>query len=201
MYNKWILFTVKDRDERGPVGSKVREVRKMDDVTAPTSARSASMPPSGGQMVPTEYDVNGNPIYPQFDASQPQMLNGVDVANQPLPAPQQMKEKPRFVSTFGDLLVREGEAATLGCEIGGSEPVSVRWFKDNAEVRLNTPGYQLSNSGGLVSLTVNKATSSFAGRYMCVLKNTYGHASIHAQLKVDSQFTFCSHTLSPMYLL
>ena len=94
--------------------------------------------------------------------------------------------KPKFLETFSDLTVPEGEAATFQCQVTGSEPLTVRWFKDNSEITPNTPGYQIQANGGNYTFMVKRVTNSFAGKIMCILKNRYGNASFAAKLAVQS---------------
>ena len=63
-------------------------------------------------------------------------------------------------------------------------------FKENMEIRHNSPGYQIHSEGGMLTLYIKKVSVSFAGKFMCALKNKFGDASIYAKLSVESEFNF-----------
>ncbi|XP_075242899.1 uncharacterized protein LOC142337506 isoform X2 [Convolutriloba macropyga] len=186
----------KSKDEQNEIGSRMREVRKLD----PMGQQVSLMPDYSGQtpvdpntgmtLDPSQVGADGSapvigpdgqPI-PGSQASTPGTRSNRSVSAGP-PVPD--GTKPQFIQQFYDVSCLEGDSATFRCRVTGSEPMSVRWFKENMEIRHNSPGYQIHSEGGMLTLYIKKVSVSFAGKFMCALKNKFGDASIYAKLSVE----------------
>ncbi|XP_063720500.1 titin-like isoform X2 [Symsagittifera roscoffensis] len=193
------ILSLKNREEVPEYASRMREVRKLDPTNTgqqvsmmPDYAEITPIDPSTGMPIQGQgqpgfdpqqgqFDQSGNVVPQQGLSHEGSRGNRSSSAGPPVPD----GTKPQFLQPFSDLSCFEGDSSSFQCQVTGSEPMSARWFKENMEIRQNTPGFQVTAQNGILTLTVKKATTSFSGRYMCALKNKFGDESLHARLTVQ----------------
>ena len=65
--------------------------------------------------------------------------------------------------------------------------VTIRWFKDNTEIRSSSSAYRIGPTGQ--KLTVVFVTQASAGRYRCEISNRLGTRRSESQLRVESEYS------------
>lgn len=85
-----------------------------------------------------------------------------------------------------------GTNALLQCEISGTGPFEVSWFKDKKQIR-SSKKYRLFSQKSLVSLEIFSFNSADVGEYECVVANDVGKCGCSAThlLKGQCLKTWC----------
>ncbi|VDN03059.1 unnamed protein product [Thelazia callipaeda] len=87
---------------------------------------------------------------------------------------------PRIVTPADELKVIQGQGQTIRCEVSGTPPPKVEWFKNGQ--KFNSAMTQSSNN--LHYIHIREAQVGDAGRYTCIATNRAGEHRITTQLHV-----------------
>lgn len=79
--------------------------------------------------------------------------------------------------------VKEGDAVSLSCHIGGTKEIKVSWFKGDSKVHPSAL-CKTEYTNGIAYLKISKATKSNSGEYTCTAENHIGSASCSCDLNV-----------------
>lgn len=80
-----------------------------------------------------------------------------------------------------------GTNALLQCEISGTGPFEISWFKDKKQIR-SSKKYRLLSQKSLVSLEIFSFNSADVGEYECVVANEVGKCGCRATHFLKGQF-------------
>lgn len=67
----------------------------------------------------------------------------------------------------------KGTNAILQCEVAGTGPFEISWFKDKKQIR-SSKKYRLISQKSLVFLEISSFNSADVGEYECVVANEVG---------------------------
>ncbi|XP_029766379.1 titin-like, partial [Terrapene carolina triunguis] len=81
-----------------------------------------------------------------------------------------VKEPPSFIKTLEPAEIVKGTNATLQCEVAGTGPFEISWFKDKKQIR-SSKKYRLISQKSLVFLEISSFNSADVGEYECVVAN------------------------------
>ncbi|NXO00169.1 TITIN protein, partial [Rhinopomastus cyanomelas] len=84
-----------------------------------------------------------------------------------------VKDPPSFVRTLEPLEVVKGTNTILQCEVAGTGPFEISWFKDKKQIR-SSKKYRLTSHKAIISLEVSSFNSADVGEYECVIANEVG---------------------------
>lgn len=84
-----------------------------------------------------------------------------------------IKEPPSFIKTLEPADIVRGANALLQCEIAGTGPFEVNWFKDKKQIR-SSKKYRLFTQKTFVYLEISSFNSADVGDYECVVANEVG---------------------------
>lgn len=90
---------------------------------------------------------------------------------------------PEFVQECSDLCVVKNFTAQLEIIAAGSQPLQIRWFKDNEPIKYGKR-LKLSSDGEHCSLKISPIEIQDQGIYKCVISNKAGTQSCEAKLTV-----------------
>lgn len=90
---------------------------------------------------------------------------------------------PEFVQECSDLCVVKNSTAQLEIIAAGSQPLQIRWFKDNEPIKYGKR-LKLSSDGEHCSLKISPIEIQDQGIYKCVISNKAGTQSCEAKLTV-----------------
>ncbi|XP_078537624.1 titin-like [Lissotriton helveticus] len=85
-------------------------------------------------------------------------------------------------------LVR-GSNATLQCEIAGTGPFEINWFKDKKQIR-SSKKYRLTSPKGLACIEISSFNSADVGEYECVVANEVGKCGCSATYRLKEPPSF-----------
>nr|XP_054758206.1 myosin light chain kinase, smooth muscle-like [Lytechinus pictus] len=94
------------------------------------------------------------------------------------------EEAPKFTQPLKSVSVKEGQAATLQAELKGQPEPTIKWFKDDKELK-SSPKYNISFAKGKCMLKVSKASAKDDGQYKCTAENKCGNAMCSATLQIQ----------------
>ncbi|XP_041477901.1 uncharacterized protein LOC121425834 isoform X6 [Lytechinus variegatus] len=94
------------------------------------------------------------------------------------------EEAPKFTQPLKSVSVKEGQTATLQAELKGQPEPTVKWFKDDKELK-SSPKYNISFAKGKCMLKVSKASAKDDGQYKCTAENKCGNAMCSATLQIQ----------------
>ncbi|XP_062908156.1 titin-like [Mobula hypostoma] len=100
-----------------------------------------------------------------------------------------VKEPPTFMKILEPAEVVKSSDVTLECEVAGTAPFEVLWYKDNKQLR-RSKKYKMISDISLVSLCILTSDSSDVGEYVCVVKNDVGSCSCSSTVKLKERPTF-----------
>ncbi|KAH0621550.1 hypothetical protein JD844_022945 [Phrynosoma platyrhinos] len=84
-----------------------------------------------------------------------------------------VKEPPTFIKTLEPAEIVRGTNATLQCEVSGTGPFEISWFKDKKQIR-SSKKYRLTSQKSLISLEISSFNSADVGEYECSIANEVG---------------------------
>lgn len=82
-------------------------------------------------------------------------------------------EPPSFIKTLEPAHIVRGANALLQCEVAGTGPFEVSWFKDKKQIR-SSKKYRLFTQKTFVFLEITSFNSADVGDYECVVANEVG---------------------------
>lgn len=83
-----------------------------------------------------------------------------------------------------------GAPVKLACNISGSLPISVEWFKDGTKLTGKTK-HKLIHDNHSVSLEIERLEKADIGTYSCKLVNKAGNCECSGTLRVKGQRREC----------
>ncbi|KAG1650386.1 Papilin [Nymphon striatum] len=89
--------------------------------------------------------------------------------------------KPKVIVTNPNAIGEVGQSVRLTCEVDGTPPPAVVWFKDLEQLPLNEEKYVYEKVGSLEILFLEKSDS---GGYTCLAYNTFGQTRGDIRLSV-----------------
>jgi len=96
---------------------------------------------------------------------------------------------PEFVQECIDLSVVKHSTAQLEVIAAGSQPLQIRWFKDDEPIKYGKR-LKMSSDGEHCSLKISPVETSDQGIYKCVISNKAGTQSCEARITVEGQCEF-----------
>ncbi|KFO13403.1 Titin, partial [Balearica regulorum gibbericeps] len=84
-----------------------------------------------------------------------------------------VKEPPSFIRTLEPAEVVKGTNAILQCEVAGTGPFEISWYKDKKQIR-SSKKYRLTSQKAVISLEVSSFNSADVGEYECMIANEVG---------------------------
>ncbi|NWS55827.1 TITIN protein, partial [Chunga burmeisteri] len=84
-----------------------------------------------------------------------------------------VKEPPSFIRTLEPAEVVKGTNTVLQCEVAGTGPFEISWYKDKKQIR-SSKKYRLTSQKAVISLEVSSFNSADVGEYECVIANEVG---------------------------
>lgn len=94
------------------------------------------------------------------------------------PEPPFFIEKPEGVS-----VVRVGDRKVLECKVAGSPEISVRWFREGAEIHQSAK-HKMSFINSVATLEVSNVCENDSGKYFCEACNEAGTESCTVEIEV-----------------
>lgn len=80
----------------------------------------------------------------------------------------------------------QGSPVKLACNISGSRPISVEWFKDGTKLT-GKAKHKLVEDHNSVSLEIERLEKADTGTYTCKLTNKAGSCECSGALRVKGQ--------------
>ncbi|NXK58204.1 TITIN protein, partial [Sylvietta virens] len=84
-----------------------------------------------------------------------------------------VKEPPSFIRTLEPAELVKGTNPILQCEVAGTGPFEISWYKDKKQIR-SSKKYRLTSQKAVISLEVSSFNSADVGEYECVIANEVG---------------------------
>ncbi|NXC95091.1 TITIN protein, partial [Certhia familiaris] len=84
-----------------------------------------------------------------------------------------VKEPPSFIRTLEPAELVKGTNPILQCEVAGTGPFDISWYKDKKQIR-SSKKYRLTSQKAVISLEVSSFNSADVGEYECVVANEVG---------------------------
>ncbi|NXX11899.1 TITIN protein, partial [Podargus strigoides] len=84
-----------------------------------------------------------------------------------------VKEPPSFIRTLEPAEIVKGTNTVLQCEVAGTGPFEISWYKDKKQIR-SSKKYRLTSQKSVISLEVSSFNSADVGEYECVIANEVG---------------------------
>ncbi|NXA32886.1 TITIN protein, partial [Eudromia elegans] len=84
-----------------------------------------------------------------------------------------VKEPPSFIRTLEPAEIVKGTNPVLQCEVAGTGPFEISWFKDKKQIR-SSKKYRLTSQKAVISLEVSSFNSADVGEYECAIANEVG---------------------------
>lgn len=100
------------------------------------------------------------------------------------PEPPYFLEKPEGVT-----VVKVGESKELECKVAGTPEISVRWFRDGAELHQSIK-HKMTYFNDVATLVICHASENDSGKYFCEACNDAGTESCTVELEVKGWFAF-----------
>uniref|UniRef100_A0A8C0FNZ2 Ig-like domain-containing protein n=1 Tax=Bubo bubo TaxID=30461 RepID=A0A8C0FNZ2_BUBBB len=80
---------------------------------------------------------------------------------------------PSFIRTLEPAEVVKGTNTVLQCEVAGTGPFEISWYKDKKQIR-SSKKYRLTSQKAVISLAVSSFNSADVGEYECMIANEVG---------------------------
>ena len=96
---------------------------------------------------------------------------------------------PRFDVFPTNLNVDEGSPVKIDCKVVGTQPITVKWFKDNQQLAESNRIQLLSNQDGTYSLSIPTVLSTDDGLYTASASNSNGEVIAAFSLSVSFDAT------------
>ena len=96
-------------------------------------------------------------------------------------------EPPSFIRTLEPAEVVKGTNTILQCEVAGTGPFEISWYKDKKQIR-SSKKYRLTSQKAVISLEVSSFNSADVGEYECVIANEVGKCICSATYILKGQW-------------
>ena len=93
---------------------------------------------------------------------------------------------PEFVQECGDICVVKNSTAQLEVIASGSQPLQIRWFKDEEPIKYGKR-LKMSSDGEHCTLKISPVQILDQGIYKCVISNKAGTQSCEAKITVEGE--------------
>ncbi|NXI26726.1 TITIN protein, partial [Sterrhoptilus dennistouni] len=100
-----------------------------------------------------------------------------------------VKEPPSFIRTLEPAELVKGTNPVLQCEVAGTGPFEISWYKDKKQIR-SSKKYRLTSQKAVISLEVSSFNSADVGEYECVIANEVGKCMCSATYILKEPPTF-----------
>ncbi|NWQ99883.1 TITIN protein, partial [Paradoxornis webbianus] len=100
-----------------------------------------------------------------------------------------VKEPPSFIRTLEPAELVKGTNPILQCEVAGTGPFEISWYKDKKQIR-SSKKYRLTSQKAVISLEVSSFNSADVGEYECVIANEVGKCMCSATYILKEPPTF-----------
>lgn len=97
---------------------------------------------------------------------------------------------PAFIKPLTDMEEILGSPVKLACNISGSLPISVEWFKDGSKLTGKTK-HKLFQDNNSIFLEIERLEKADTGTYSCKLTNKAGSCECSGTLRVKGQMREC----------
>lgn len=81
----------------------------------------------------------------------------------------------------------KGTNPILQCEVAGTGPFEISWYKDKKQIR-SSKKYRLTSQKAVISLEVSSFNSADVGEYECVIANEVGKCMCSATYILKGQW-------------
>lgn len=95
-------------------------------------------------------------------------------------------EIPTLVKDLAPAEVVKDSTAHLECEVTGTGPFEITWYRDGKEVK-SSAKHSFSQINSTLSLDVHKCGASDVGEYQCTVANEVGSCTSKATLKLKGE--------------
>lgn len=96
-------------------------------------------------------------------------------------------EPPAFIKTLEPAELVRGTNAILQCEVSGTGPFEISWFKEKKQIR-SSKKYRLASQKSLISLEITSFNSADVGEYECSIANEVGKCICSATYVLKGQW-------------
>lgn len=103
-------------------------------------------------------------------------------------------ESPSFIKTPVPVESIKGKDASLHCEVYGTAPFQVNWYKDKRPLK-DSRKYKMVSEGSSDTLHIIKLQQEDAGLYECKVSNNVGAESCRTTLSLKGWYRNSSHFL------
>ncbi|XP_064466557.1 myosin light chain kinase, smooth muscle-like [Ornithodoros turicata] len=113
------------------------------------------------------------------------------------------REPPRFVEHLAPEVVISGLSVVLRCKVIGSQPITVKWYRNRREVK-QTPDFRMEYNpeSGNVVLTIAEIFPDDQGLYSCKAANEFGEDETSAPVTVtDMELLDAAPKVQPRFVL
>ncbi|NXD91739.1 TITIN protein, partial [Chaetorhynchus papuensis] len=104
-----------------------------------------------------------------------------------------VKEPPSFIRTLEPAELVKGTNPILQCEVAGTGPFEISWYKDKKQIR-SSKKYRLTSQKAVISLEVSSFNSADVGEYECVVANEVGKCMCSATYILKEPPSFVKKT-------
>lgn len=96
-------------------------------------------------------------------------------------------ESPSFIKTPVPVEGIKGKDASLHCEVYGTTPFQVNWYKDKRPLK-DSRKYKMVSEGSSATLHIIKLQQEDAGLYECKVSNNVGAESCRTTLSLKGWY-------------
>ncbi|XP_068457588.1 titin-like [Clinocottus analis] len=100
-----------------------------------------------------------------------------------------VQESPSFIKTPSPVEGIKGKDASLHCEMAGTQPFQVNWYKDKRPLK-ESRKYKMVSDGSSATLHLMKLEQDDAGLYECRVSNSVGSGTCHSTVTLKEQPAF-----------
>lgn len=98
-----------------------------------------------------------------------------------------VSEPPTFERELVSTNVVKGSSAVLQCDVAGTSPFVIQWFKDTKELKPSAK-HNFSQTNNMVMLEVYRFEPVDAGEYQCTVANEVGSCTCKAPVSLKGRF-------------
>lgn len=103
-------------------------------------------------------------------------------------------ESPSFTKTPSPVETFKGKDASLHCEMYGTLPLQVNWYKDKRPLK-ESRKYKMVSEGSSAALHIIKLEQDDAGLYECKVSNSVGTGSCRTTISLKGWYRISGHYL------